>query len=170
MLACRTGCLTYPRMTGRRLTNGPTVFVIVPLLIDLGSAASVLKGRDICFGRLQAFYITRRSCFERSFYGGFHGFFQPPGKRTQLSVESTCRQGCLCKLCCFEKHPLLRFHRSGQPLEGADARQSNREKPFANVQSPDSPQAKIHDRNFEKFYCGESRQAVRRAPCRQDRR
>jgi hypothetical protein len=50
-----------------------------------------------------------------------------------------------------EAHPLLRFHRSGQPLEGADARQSNREKPFANVQSPDSPQAQIHDRNFKSF-------------------
>lgn len=104
MLACRTGCLMYRRMTGRRLTNGPTVFVIVLLLIDLGSAASVLKGRDICFGRLQAFYITRRSCFERGFYGGFHGFFQWPGERTQLSIDSTCRQGYLCKLCCFEKH------------------------------------------------------------------
>lgn len=102
MLACRTGCLMYPRMTGRRLTNGPTVFVIVLLLIDLGSAASVLKGRDMLWSFAGLLHNSAKLL--RGFYGGFHVFFQWPGERTQLSIDSTCRQGCLCKLCCFEKH------------------------------------------------------------------
>lgn len=53
---------------------------------------------------------------------GFYGIFQSPGGRPPRSRDSTCRQGCLCKLCL--KRPLLRFHRSGQPLQIAVACQS----------------------------------------------
>lgn len=50
-----------------------------------------------------------------------------------------------------EAHPLLRFHRSGQPQQVAVARPIRSTKPFARIHLPVSPQAKIHDHNFQKL-------------------
>jgi hypothetical protein len=78
--------------------------------------------------------------------------------RLHPSIESsTCRTGLASQLVIlFEKaRPLFRFRRSGRcsaPRKGCQR------SPFVFI--PDSPQAIAHHHNFDKVFCGESRQAA----------